>query len=105
MSAYPNSGTLSKLDKKFRTSEKSPQYRGKIEIGEDLCEYIAQEYRSGKEVILDLSAWVREARETGNKFFSISVQKHYIKPDDKSAKKPTTYSKGEVEDMDDDIPF
>lgn len=97
MSQYPNSGILSRLDEKFRTSEKSPEYRGKIELGEDLCDYVQQEYRAGREVILDLSAWIKESKD-GKKFFSLSVQKHYVKKD---SQKPT----GKIKDMEDDIPF
>jgi hypothetical protein len=98
MSQYPNSGSLFPLDAKFKTSDKSPTMRGQIELGEDLCDYIQQQYRSGVEVKLDIAAWTQIAASSGKKFLSIKVQKEYVK--DAKEKKVTS-----VQDMDDDIPF
>jgi len=98
MSQYPNSGSLFPLDAKFKTSDKSPSMRGQIELGEDLCDYIQQQYRAGVEVKLDIAAWTRVAADSGKKFLSIKVQKEYVK--DAEKKKVTS-----VQDMDDDIPF
>ena len=99
MNKFPNAGSLNKIDEKYRSNPKSPAYRGSIVIGEDLCDYIAQEYRAGKEVTLDLSAWVKQG-QNGNKFFSIAVQKHFEKT--AAAAKPERSS---IKDMEDDIPF
>lgn len=98
MSQYPNSGSLFPLDAKFKTSDKSPTMRGQIELGEDLCDYIQQQYRAGVEVKLDIAAWTQVATATGKKFLSIKVQKEYVK--DAQEKKVTS-----VKDMEDDIPF
>ena len=98
MSQYPNSGSLFPLDAKFKTSDKSPTMSGQIELGEELCDYIQQQYRAGVEVKLDIAAWTRVAADSGKKFLSIKVQKEYVK--DAKKKKATS-----VQDMDDDIPF
>lgn len=100
MNKFPNAGSLNKIDEKYRSNPKSPAYRGSIVIGEDLCDYIAQEYRAGKEVTLDLSAWVKQGLN-GNKFFSIAVQKHFEKT--AAAGKPEGSTS--IKDMEDDVPF
>jgi hypothetical protein len=103
MSQYPNSGSLFKVDEKFRTNEKSPIMKGKIELGEDMCDYIQQQYRAGKDVIIDVSAWSRVAAGTGNKFLSLSVQKEWVKEGAKDS--PTSNKSVKTSDMESDIPF
>jgi len=102
MSAYPNKGSLFKVDEKFRTSDKSPIMKGKIELGEDMCDYIQQQYRAGKDVIIDVSAWSR-LTTAGDKFLSLSIQKEYVKEGAKDS--PTTKSSVSLKDMESDIPF
>jgi len=94
MSAYPNTGSLFPMDEKYR-KEKSPNLTGKIELGEDLCNYIAKEYKAGGEVILDISAWTRTGADSGKKFLSLAVKEHYIK---QGETKTTNV-------VDEDIPF
>lgn len=103
MSQYPNKGSLFPVDAKFRTSDKSPSMKGKIELGEDMCDYIQQQYRAGKDVIIDVSCWTRTAEKTGQKFLSLAVQKEYVKEGAKDS--PTSKSSVPLKDMDDDIPF
>ena len=93
MSQYPNSGSLFERQAEGR----QPNRTGYIEIGEDLCDYIHQEYRAGREVKLDISAWDKTSAK-GTAFISLSVKKPYVQEGAKDAPK-------KVEDLESDIPF
>jgi uncharacterized protein (DUF736 family) len=86
MAQYDNTnrGVLFKNQKK--ESDSHPDYNGSINVG-------------GKEYWLD--AWIKEGKESGKKFMSLSV-----KPKEKPAAKPATRGRaGGFDDMDDDIPL
>jgi len=91
---YPNSGSLFE-----RVAEgRQPNRTGNINLGEDLCDYIHQEYRAGRDVILDISAWDKISAK-GLAFISLSIKKPYVKEGAKDSPKSS------VKDMSDDIPF
>jgi len=90
---YPNSGSLFE-----RVAEgRQPNRTGNMTLGEDLCDYIHQEYRAGRDVILDISAWDKTSAK-GLAFISLSIKKPYVKEGAKDAPK-------KVEDLESDIPF
>ena len=94
MSQYPNSGSLFPRQAEGR----QPNRTGYIEIGEDLCDYIHQEYKAGREVKLDLSGWDKVSAK-GTQFMSLAIKKPYVKEGAKDSPKSS------VKDMSDDIPF
>lgn len=61
--AYPNSGILSRNDKK-QEGTKQPDFNGSLDITCDHC---------GESFSRKLAAWVRESK-TGRKFFSLSFK-------------------------------
>ncbi len=80
--AYDNTNTGALFKAKERATDKHPEYAGTINVG-------GTEYW--------LSGWVREAKNGGQKFFSLAV-----KPKDG---KPAAKTTGNIHDMEDDIPF
>ena len=76
-----NRGTLFKNDKK--TKDTDAEYKGQVNVN-------GVEYW--------LSAWVRESKKDGKKFFSLSV-----KPKDRDHNEPTR--RDIPEDIDDGVPF
>lgn len=96
---YPNSGSLSPLDSKFRKTAKAPNATGYLDLGEDLIDYINQEHRAGRDVRLDLAAWTKDGEK--GKWYSLNVKKRFTK--EEGVNKPTRRP-APVED-DSDIPF
>jgi hypothetical protein len=72
---YPNSGSL--FPSVVRKSDKSPDFWGSIKIDRAYLEDLIG--RSGDSVEIKLSGWKREAKATGNKFLSITVDT-YVNP-------------------------
>lgn len=52
-----NRGVLFKNDRK--TSDKQPDYKGDLNVGG---------------VVFEIAAWIKEAKETGKKYMSLSIQ-------------------------------
>jgi hypothetical protein len=75
-----NRGTLFKNDKK--TKDTDAEYKGQVNVN-------GVEYW--------LSAWVRESKKDGKKFFSLSV-----KPKDRDHNEPT---RRDIPEDDSDVPF
>ena len=73
-----NTGILSRNEK--RSSDKAPEFTGKINVG-------GTDYR--------LAAWVRERKDGSGKFFSLKVSEFEEKKQDS----------GRMADMDDSLPF
>ena len=92
---YPNSGFLVPR----KAEGKQPHCTGTINIGEDLVDYINRRYKSGEEIILDLSGWTKTSAK-GSKYISVSIKKPYVK--DGGNSQPA--AKVNVKD-DEDIPF
>lgn len=58
-----NTGAIFKNNKK--TSEKAPDYKGKINV-------------DGKEFAI--ACWVRQSQTTGESYFSCKIEEPYVKP-------------------------
>ena len=89
-----NEGVIFKNDKKPEGS-KQPDYRGNID-----CDGVKKE----------IALWVREAKETGKKYFSVKISEPYQKAqppasDFSSPPPPLDQQKGIDTDNGDDLPF
>ena len=60
---YPNSGSLSRNDK--RQNDRQPEFKGQCLVHCPHCNNHAEFW---------LSAWVRESKEKGKKFFSLAFK-------------------------------
>jgi len=85
-----DSGALFRNERK--TKENQPGYKGQAEIKCPHC---------GESTEFWVSAWVKKARESGNKFFSMAFQakEEQQKTENHNSKQ------GGFDDFDDDIPF
>lgn len=80
---YPNSGTLFKNDKK--TTDKHPDLNGSCEV-------------DGKKFYV--SAWLKEGKNSGKKFYSLSFKEAVQKEEDRSQVVPEKEN-----DKTDDMPW
>lgn len=73
---FPNKGSL--FTSTTRRSEKSPDFFGSIDIDRAYLQDLME--KSNKDLVtIKLSGWNREAKSTGNKFISLSVDT-YVNP-------------------------
>jgi hypothetical protein len=80
---FPNKGSLHIST--IRKSENSPDLWGSIKIEPEYLKDLLA--KSNGLVEVKLSGWHREAKTTGNKFISLSVDT-YVKPTQKEEKLP-----------------
>ena len=91
MAEYDNTNRGVLFKAKEKKSENSPSYTGNINVG-------GKEYK--------ISAWVKESKNTGDKFFSISVSDPADAGGYQQAKQPAPRKDPGVSSLpDDDIPF
>lgn len=80
----PNSGTLGK--NKNKQADNHPEYSGALNVeGVDYW----------------ISGWVKENRESGERFFSLSVKRK----DERKASPAITAKPSKMDEPDDDLPF
>ena len=97
---YPNSGSLSRNDK--RQNDKQPEFKGQCLVHCSNC---------NNHVEFWLSAWVKESKEKGRKFFSLAFKPKQdlgASPDAKRERLKAEVTKA-TEDgyqpLEDDVPF
>jgi hypothetical protein len=84
-----NTGALFRNEKK--RSQNSPDHTGQVQIKCCHCEEVQEMW---------ISAWVKEARNGGRKFFSLAFTTK-----DEPARTPAPSDPKNFDDFDDDIPF
>ncbi len=100
MSDYPNSGTMKRNDK--RKTDKHPEFTGQLSVTCPHCNHASEFW---------LSSWVREAKATGRKFFSLALKPKEAPrqtPDENKARLKEGVAKatsGEDQPPDDEVPF
>lgn len=99
----PNSGFFGKNNRKAQPN--SPDYTGKVSIGDDTLATLNAMKASGKAMVLYLSGWKRTPQAGGEQYISLSVgppmaeRSGFVQAQPQS--KPQAASKAE----DEDIPF
>ena len=81
---YPNAG---KLMARKNAKGKEPQYAGELCIGEDMADYIAQEYKAGRDIMIELAGW-KKTSQAGNVYVSLAVKQPYVKTAGREKAKP-----------------
>ena len=81
---YPNTGVLFLNSKK---EGKAPDYKGIVFLAGEIVDYIIQRHEDGKDVVLDLSSWLKESK-VGNQFHSITVAKPWVPKESAEEKAP-----------------
>lgn len=90
---YPDSGSI------FAKEEdgKRPTWSGAVAISDTLATWIANQYKAGEDVYIELSGWDKRSKN-GNKFISLKIAKPFVK----SASAPQSKPKADLED---DVPW
>tara|TARA_R110000823_G_scaffold314478_2_gene443741 strand:+ start:59 stop:364 length:306 start_codon:yes stop_codon:yes gene_type:complete len=94
-----NSGVLWKNSRKEKPTQ--PDLQGTIELGHDILHDLSEKFKNKEDLVVRVAAWTKEKRD-GEKFFSLSIQKHVPKDqyENKNNSQQETPS-----GFDDEIPF
>lgn len=72
---YLNSGALFQNTRK--TSDKAPEWKGDIELGADVVNYLAQQLKEGKPAKLEFAGWNRTSSK-GTSFLSLKASTPFV---------------------------
>ena len=76
-----------------------PNLSGTLELGVDGLHDLSEKYKNKEPLVIDVSAWKKAAKNSGQNYLSLSVRKHQDKQSFQKKEAPQESS------FDDDIPF